>query len=169
MSQPAASPVPASHRPPARIPAKDLPVTAELPVYRLHMMRCGYLLMAVGLMIVKWPLLPQAALMPLMDGVVVCILTAMSLLALLGLRYPVAMLPVLLFEVTWKLLWLGIVALPHLIADDMDRATADLLFSVLFVTAILAVTPWGYVWKRFVTARGDAWRRTADPPQLHQS
>lgn len=122
------------------------------------MMRGGYLLMAVGLMIVKWPLLPQAASMPVMDGVVVCILTAMSLLALLGIRYPVAMLPILLFEVTWKLLWLGIVALPHILANDMDASTSDLLFSVLFVTAILAVTPWGYVWKRFTVARGDAWR-----------
>jgi hypothetical protein len=164
MSQPSASPVPASRRPQPGIPNQDLTAKAALPLHRLHMMRGGYLLMAVGLMIVKWPLLPQAASMPVMDGVVICILTAMSLLALLGLRYPVAMLPVLLFEVTWKLLWLAIVALPHLLAGDMDAATSELLFSVLFVTVILAVTPWAYAWKRFVPARGDAWRRTVDKP-----
>jgi hypothetical protein len=64
-------------------------------------MRGGYLLMAAGLIVVKWPLLLQAASMPVMDGAIVCILTAMSLLALLGLRYPIGMLPILLFEATW--------------------------------------------------------------------
>lgn len=134
---------------------------AQLPTFRLNMMRGGYLLMAVGLMIVEWPLLLQASSMPVFEGVVVCILTAMSLLALLGLRYPIGMLPILLFESIWKVLWLAIVALPHLIANDMDAATEEMLFSVLFVVAILAVTPWDYVWKRYVTTRGERWVRSA--------
>ncbi len=161
MSQPAASSRPMNHHPLALIPGKDRPGEAELPTFRLHMMRAGYLLMAIGLMIVKWPLLLQAASMPLMDGAIVCILTAMSLLALLGLRYPIGMLPILLFEVIWKVLWLGIVALPHLIANNMDNATTVMLFSMAFVSAILAVTPWDYVWKRYVKARGDSWGRAA--------
>jgi len=36
----------------------------------------------------------------------------MSLLAFLGLRYPVGMLPILLFEVTWKVIWIVAVARP---------------------------------------------------------
>jgi hypothetical protein len=39
-----------------------------------------------------------------MDGVVTCLLTVMSLLAFLGLRYPVQMLPIVMFEVAWKLI-----------------------------------------------------------------
>lgn len=147
--------------PRAPLPGKNRPAGTGLPTFRLHMMRFGYLFMAVGLIIFRWPLLPQAASMPVMNGVVVCILTAMSLLALLGLRYPVKMLPVLLFEVLWKLLWLGIVALPHLIANDMDEPTADMLFSILFVSVILVITPWDYVWKHYLKARGDSWGRTA--------
>jgi hypothetical protein len=140
---------------------RDPPAAAGLPAFRLNLMRGGYLLMAVGLIIVKWPLLLQAASMPVTDGVIVCILTAMSLLALLGLRYPIGMLPILLFEVIWKVLWLGVVALPHLLANDLDTATADMLFSILFVVAILAVTPWDYVWKRYVKTPGDSWGRAA--------
>jgi hypothetical protein len=59
-------------------------------------LRAGYLLIGVGLALVKWPLLPNAASLPLYDGVTLCMLTAMSLLAFLGLRYPVKLLPVLL-------------------------------------------------------------------------
>jgi hypothetical protein len=84
----------------------------QLSTRRLNIMRFGYAFMGVGLVIVKWPLLLDASSLPVMDGVVLCLLTAMSLLAFLGLGYPVRMLPILLFEVTWKLIWIGTVAIP---------------------------------------------------------
>lgn len=52
----------------------------------------------------------------------------MSLLAFLGLRHPVRMLPTLLFEVAWKAIWVAAVPIPHLVADDMDGATGAVLF-----------------------------------------
>ena len=76
-------------------------------------MRAGYLLMGVGLVLVKWPLLPDAHTLPLYEGVTLCLLTAMSLLAFVGLRHPVKLLPVLLFESAWKLLWLALVGAPQ--------------------------------------------------------
>jgi hypothetical protein len=99
-------------------------VAAELSLYRLHLMRVGYAVMCIGLAVVKWPLLvthPEP--WPLFDGVVTCILTAMSLLALLGLRYPVRLLPILLFECGWKLIWLSVVAAPKLATGNLDAAT----------------------------------------------
>ncbi len=115
-----------------------------LPIYRLNLMRAGYLVMGVGLAIVRWPSLLQASSLPAMEAVVVTMLTAMSLLAFLGLRYPVKLLPVLVFESAWKVLWLAVVAVPQLIAQDMDAATEKLLSSILWVVVILAVTPWNY-------------------------
>jgi hypothetical protein len=131
----------------------------ELPLHRLHLMRAGYALMGIGLAIVRWPdLITHPDPWPLMDSVVVCMLTAMSLLALLGLRYPVKLLPILLFEVAWKLLWLGVVALPQAVAGDMDAATVELAFSCSFVVLIVAVIPWRYTWQHYVSAKGDRWR-----------
>ena len=63
-------------------------VDEQLSGRRLNIMRFGYAFMGVGLVIVKWPLLLDASSLPVMDGVVLCLLTAMSLLAFLGLRYP---------------------------------------------------------------------------------
>lgn len=126
---------------------------------RLHLMRAGYLLMGLGIALVKWPLLPDASAMPLYEGVTLSLLTAISLLALLGLRHPVQMLPVLLLEVVWKLLWLALVALPRAVGGDLDPATSTVLVNCSLVVVILAVIPWRYVWQAYVHAPGDRWLR----------
>lgn len=132
----------------------------SLPAFRLNLMRGGYLLMAIGTFVVKGPLLPHVSSLPAIEGATVCILIALALLALLGVRYPLGMLPILMFEVLWKVLWLALVAVPLLIANNLNGATESLLFSILFVVPIIAVTPWDFVWKRFVTTRGERWTRT---------
>jgi hypothetical protein len=96
--------------------------------------------------------------LPLFEGVVTCFLTALSLLAFLGLRYPIRLLPVLLFEIVWKLIWLSVVAVPVVLAGDIDSVTAEVIFNCSLIVIIVAVIPWRYVWQRYVTARGDRWR-----------
>jgi hypothetical protein len=131
----------------------------ELSTRRLNVMRFGYAFLGVGLAIVKWPdLIQDARSLPVMEGVVTCLLTAMSLLAFLGLRYPVRMLPILLFEVAWKAIWIAAVAVPRLVSDDMNAATREVMFSCSFVVIILAVIPWGYAWRCYARTPGDAWR-----------
>ena len=130
----------------------------DLSLTRLNALRAGYLLMGLGLALVKWPLLPDAHTMPLYEGVTLCLLTAMSVLAFLGLRYPMRLLPVLLFETLWKVLWLSLVALPKAVAGDLDAATSDLAVRCSLVVVIIAVVPWSYVWRTYVRAPGDRWR-----------
>ncbi|HSK90840.1 MAG TPA: hypothetical protein VK875_05975 [Euzebyales bacterium] len=128
-------------------------------VRRLNVMRIGYLVMGVGLAMTKWPLLiNRTAPWPLFEGVATYMLVAMGLLALLGLRYPVKMLPILLFESAWKLLWLAAVALPLWTADRMDPATWEVASASLWVVIVLAVIPWRYVVAQYVTKQGDPWR-----------
>ena len=134
------------------------PIHSDLSLTRLHLMRAGYLLMGVGLALVKWPLLPGAASLPLYEGVTLCLLTAMSVLAFLGLRYPVKLLPLLLFESAWKILWLSLVALPRATSGGLDAATTEILISCSLVVVILAVIPWRYAWRNYMRATGDRWR-----------
>ncbi|HEX2281974.1 MAG TPA: hypothetical protein VHG52_09470, partial [Thermomicrobiales bacterium] len=132
-----------------------------LPTFRVNIMRIGYLVMAVGLALVKWPLFWQEGgvkSLPVFEGVVAVLLTAMSLLAFMGLRKPIQMLPVLVFESLWKLMWLAAVGVPHLMAGDIDEQMSSMLFSMSFVVIILAVTPWDYVWKLYVRTPGARWR-----------
>jgi hypothetical protein len=156
MSVPAAELTPSAATTSARLPRAAPP--ASLPTYRVNIMRIGYLILGVGLALTRWPMLGDAASLPVFEGVVTALLTAMSLLAFLGLRYPIALLPILLFESLWKLIWLAAVGIPHVVAGDVDAELGRVLFSVSLVVVILAVTPWDYVWKRYVTAPGDRWR-----------
>lgn len=130
----------------------------ELSVSRLNLMRAGYAFMAAGLVLVKWPLLPDVRTLSLYESVVVCMLTAMSLLWLVGLRYPVKLIPLLLFESAWKLIWLTLVALPKASTGDLDADTRTVTVNCLFVVVPLAVIPWRYVWRTYVTEAGDQWR-----------
>ena len=139
-------------------PAAPPATSADLSQTRLHLLRVGYLLTGVGLAIVKWPLLPDAASLPLYEGVTLCLLTAMSLLAILGLRHPVKLLPLLLFESAWKLLWLALVALPRASTGNLDAATAQTVVNCSLVVIIISVTPWRYVWKNYLHASADRWR-----------
>jgi hypothetical protein len=61
--------------------------------------------------------------------------------------------PLLLFEVAWKFLWLAVVALPLRTAGQVDQATQDLTSAILWVTIPLAVIPWRYVFAQYVTER----------------
>jgi hypothetical protein len=132
---------------------------------RLYLLRLGYLVVAVGLVLTKWPLLINHDVpWPLFEGVETCMLVALSLLAFLGLRYPLQMLPILLFELAWKFIWVAVVVLPLWISDQIDPATLNVFYSCLVVLIVLAVIPWRYVFAHYVTKRGDPWRSAATRP-----
>jgi hypothetical protein len=67
--------------------------------------------------------------------------------------------PILFFELAWKLLWLLAVWLPLWLTHRVDADTADNFFSIfLGVVLVPIVLPWGYVWKNYVVAPADRWR-----------
>ncbi|MGY1761436.1 hypothetical protein ACI79G_04270 [Geodermatophilus sp. SYSU D00779] len=135
---------------------------AEVSLPRLHALRAGYLLIGVGLAVTEGPSFVQdSRSWPLVEGVVTCMLAAMSILAFVGVRYPLRMLPLLLFECAWKLIWLAVVALPLWAAGRMDQATWDVAFACLLVVVVLVVVPWRHVAAHYGTERGDPWRSDA--------
>jgi hypothetical protein len=85
----------------------------KVSLFRLYALRAGYLLITVGLAATVWPIVinhsPRWA---LMNSVACSLLAAVSVLAAVGIRYPLQMLPILLFEIVWKSIWLIAVALP---------------------------------------------------------
>lgn len=132
----------------------------EVSTFRLYLLRAIYLLMVVGLAIDIWPdIISPPANLSHMAGVVRAVLGGVSLLALLGLRYPVKMLPLLYFELIWKLIWVLAFGVPHWLDGTLDEATRGSLFDCsLGIVLVPLVIPWGYTLRNFVKAPADRWR-----------
>ena len=114
---------------------------------RLNLLRACSLWLVLGLSLNFWPLVMSgAAALPLTEGVVNAILSAVGLLAILGLVAPLRMLPLLLFEIAWKLVWTISVALPNALAGTLDTAMAETLFACAWAVPFVFILPWKYIY-----------------------
>lgn len=132
----------------------------EVSLFRLYALRALFLLIALGEGFQIWPaILHHSRPWDFWHGVGMSFLGALTALALLGVRYPVRMLPLMIFELAWKLLWMLAVWLPLWLAHRVDPDTADNLLPIAMgVILVPLVLPWGYVWRNYVTAPADRWR-----------
>jgi hypothetical protein len=85
-------------------------------------------------------------------------LFAMALLAALGIRYPLQMLPLLLFELVWKALWLISVALPLWSAHQINAQMAEAINATLMGVIVPIIIPWPYVYANYIKKPGDRWK-----------
>jgi hypothetical protein len=138
----------------------------EVSTFRLYFLRATYAVVFVGLAADIWPLIARASHgVEHMRGVVWSVLTAVSLLAILGVRYPLRMLPLLMFELVWKIVWLAAVGLPLRLANRLAGPTLGTWNDCLFgVVLVLVAMPWGYLVRKYVLEPGDPWRQ---PKQAH--
>jgi len=139
------------------IAARRLP---DVTLFRLYLLRALYLLVGVAQGIQTWTaILQHRGPWEFWHGVGLSLLGALTALALLGIRYPVRMLPLLSFELGWKLIWVLAIWLPLWMGHRVDPDTADSAFAIfLGVVLVPLVLPWSYVWKNYVTAPGDRWK-----------
>lgn len=133
----------------------------EVSTARLYVLRATYLLILAGLGLQIWPgILQHPVDLEHMRGVVRSLLGAVGLLAALGLRHPLRMLPLLLFELAWKSIWVLAFGLPLWSAGRLDAGTREswnvCLFSVILFVLVI---PWRHVLATYVTGPGERWRR----------
>ncbi len=128
-------------------------------LFRLYTLRLTYLVLAVGLGAMIWPaVISHTPAFALAHGIQAALLAAIGLTAVLGLRYPVQMLPLLLFEFTWKAIYLVAFALPLWRADQITPAAAADIQAVIMVVIFVPLIPWSYVWKQYALKPGERWR-----------
>jgi hypothetical protein len=135
------------------------PAGTELSLFRLYTLRVAYLIMAVGLGVFVWPsVIRHSNEFAAAHGAEVAMLAGLGAVAALGLLYPVRMLPVLVFEVVWKTIYLIAFAYPAWSAHQITPAMADDIQAVSMVVILLPLIPWGYVFRHYVVQRGDRWK-----------
>ena len=129
----------------------------EVSLLRLYVLRATYFLLVIGLGAMIVPELLSHALIS--RGVIPSLLGAVWLLAFVGLRYPLEMLPLLMFEFVWKSIWALGYGLPQWAAGALPPTFAEDAFNIgLGVILMPLVIPWPYVWRHYVKRPGARWR-----------
>lgn len=147
-------------------------MTGQVSLARLYLLRGMYLVNFAFLGSQVWPeILGGDRVWESMPGVAFSSWAALSALSGLGLRYPLAMLPLLFLQLFYKVVYLLAVGLPLQFAPGQEM-------SIVFVfvggaVLDLIVIPWPYAVRQFVRARGDRWTALSDdtraPATSHQS
>jgi hypothetical protein len=131
----------------------------EVSLVRLYTLRVCYFILAAGLGTYYWPsVISHTNEFAATKGIQFALLAGLGLTAVLGLRYPVQMIPLLLFELTWKAVYLVFFALPLWRAHQIDAAVAADIQAVAMVVIFLPLIPWRYVIAHYVMKRGERWR-----------
>lgn len=109
--------------------------------------------MAAGLAITIWPhIIAPTSLVAGPDSVIRALLGALAAVCLLGLRYPLRMLPLLLRIAVEAHPGCG-VCTAHGAGPGLDKYASSTLFACLIgVILVPIVVPWGYVLKHYVKA-----------------
>ena len=129
----------------------------DVSLARLYVLRATYLLLVVGLGATIVPLLLSHE--PMARGVIPSLLGAVWLLAFVGLRYPLQMLPLLVFEFAWKTIWLIAFGLPQWSSGQLPPTFAEDLQAIAAGVILMPIViPWGYVYRHYFRQPADRWR-----------
>ena len=125
---------------------------------RFIVLRCTYAFIAIGQTLVFWPkLLAHSIPWALNYGDAGAMLAATAIPMAFGIRYPLKMLPIMLYEFTWKVLWIAAIYVPIARAGQVDAATRESMVNVTLGVIVCGLAiPWGYVWKRYVVERAES-------------
>jgi hypothetical protein len=132
---------------------------SEISLFRLYTLRVCYFVLAVGLGVYTWPIVIQHTNeLAVTKGPLLALLAGLGATAILGLRYPVKMVPLLLFELIWKVIYLIAFALPLWSAHQITAAAAEDIKACLMVVIFIPLIPWRYVFEHYIVQRGDRWK-----------
>jgi hypothetical protein len=80
-----------------------------------------------------------------------CVWAAFATLAGLGIFRPLKMLPILMLEIFYKVLWLAMVAYPLWSADKLAGSSAEgTTFGFIWVILPIIAVPWRYIFLNYI-------------------
>ncbi len=128
---------------------------SKISKLRSYLLRGMYLLISLGLALSIWPeIISPYQRLANEDSVIQSLLGALALLSALGIRYPLKMLPILLFELVWKLIWVLGFALPTWASTGLDTYAEETLFACLIGIVLVPIAiPWGYVVSHYLKGK----------------
>ena len=126
--------------------------------WRVHALRIAYLLMASVMGFFVWQqVLFEAGPWPPPRVVAKSMLASLALLCVLGLRYPLQMLPLMLLEILWKTVAILLIIMPAWMAHRMTPELQALFSECIGIVVVYLIMPWRHVWARYVLQPAEPW------------
>ena len=117
----------------------------------IYVLRVFYFLMAVFVAPSAWrTILTHEGPWNHVNAIAFCVWATYPTLAVLGLLQPLRMLPLMLFTIGYKAIWLAIVAYPLWRAGTLAGSPAEeMTYSFLSLPLLIVAVPWTYVWRTY--------------------
>jgi hypothetical protein len=126
--------------------------------WRLNALRFIYFMIFIGLSRFVWhQFLFDSADWPVMTGVAKSMMASMALLCLLGIRYPLLLLPVMLWETLWKTIWILAIAVPAY-GSPQWTVVESRFYESVGIIIVYFIIPWPYVWTRYFRQPSERWK-----------
>lgn len=86
-----------------------------------------------------------------------CMWGSYSAISFIGIRYPLKMLPIVLFEIVYKTAWLFVVAYPLWVKNQLAGSPAEAMAN-LFVWVVFPIVamPWKYFFRTYILGKRTA-------------
>ena len=85
-----------------------------------------------------------------------CVWASYSVLSVLGIIHPLKMLPLVLLEILYKVLWLVVVAYPLWSTNQLTGSPAEeMTYAFSWVALAIIAVPWKYAFKSYVLKSKD--------------
>jgi hypothetical protein len=133
----------------------------SVATWRINSMRLIFLLMALVMGSMVWKqLLFESADWDLMRGLAKSMLAALALISLFDVRYPLQMLPLMLYEIAWKTVWLTLIAGRAWLESKWTPDIEGLFNDCIGIVIAYFIVPWRYVWARYFVQPMEPLRQT---------
>jgi hypothetical protein len=118
----------------------------------IYLLRVLYFLMFVGVGLQTWgAIINHQGPWDHIKAVAFCVWAAYPTLSVFGLLKPLRWLPIVIFMIFYKTLWVAAVAYPLWRTGTLAGSPADEMAHIFVWAPVIAlIVPWGYVFRTFV-------------------
>ncbi|HEV3324487.1 MAG TPA: hypothetical protein VG052_02735 [Puia sp.] len=123
-----------------------------VPKINIYLLRLLFILMLIFLGKDSWTyIFTHKGIWNPMDAMAWCIWASYSVLSILGIIHPLKMLPIVMLEILYKVIWLILVAYPLWSSNQLAGSPAErMTYSFLLVVLPILAMPWRYFFKKYV-------------------
>ncbi len=126
-----------------------------VPKINIYLLRLLFILMLVFLGKDSWTyIFTHKGVWNPTGAIAWCIWASYSVLSILGIIHPLKMLPIVMLEILYKLMWLILVAYPLWTSNQLAGSPAEGMTNVfLLVVLPIVAMPWRYFFMKYVLIR----------------